>query len=1000
MALRWRWLIHLLALALFATGLTLVLERRGVIGGRDEADLPALAQMPFATSVSVVGSPTTRVGSSVQLSAAGYSPAGSKEVALYDGARRVAKVPAGRYAGATSLSLPAMSAGQHLVHVEVTDRDGKVSKSAPVAVTVAPATGKTPIPVPVTFERGEIITAAAHRLGLPAASLVVVAPDGTAFTGRGRIPKGSKVDALVKPQAGLAAAEGRKIVVDQAVVGTNPGLALAVAAKGCAIELTASKAKGDVTFFRSSATVPGWAEVARPGKTLTRTIADLSPGTHVFYARDDDGISTQVSVTVPQQCASRFGWTGDASIVNGVLTVPKGVSGAYLHLSVDGRPWLRAPAQADQGFPLHSGSNVSAFLPALNGHRLDLEVWTTSMGDVPPLKPAATGHLSVPGDTTLASVVGESGAVNLTVEGPNGALPALTMGSDHQTLHFDWSSATSRTESVQWQVLSQKVVASDRDLTPPGLLASGVSDAGGGSSDVLGGGRKGEFTIDTSKIPMQDSPLSPKSESKAKSPGVVLLKPPVSAGGIASLGSAAYGTQVLATDVGDVVADVLPLPREGDAIYVRVLARSSGAAVSAASAPVTITLPVHESAKTGLTFKVDSLKLDAGHAPYKPAAGCLIVDVPWLGHQPLPELGAKNFKAAFDIYAASVLYPKTGVYCPGAFPPAECDFLCDLEEFIVDAAGVIVGVVIQVYSLIAYAYNGVVDGVIDAIAQYNPLCVGLGAASSDAGSGCSAVVAVATRAAVTAALASVGLPPSLPSGEALKAAASGQFAQLAVELMKQANIPCDDVKAPAGFADAVELAGDELGSDTGSAASAIDDPCLAIATMLIGAVADKAEATAEQSLAAASGLPAFPDIKGISMTPDPRAVLEPLRVTVEASLVKDTADGTGAKCRMMTFNPLMKGSPSWVAPYSSSYVVLTEDKPVDGKGRWSGSAISPPDGTRPNSLDLLQPRSFEVGVGSYMSSCSIPKTVGTVTIKAPRADLDDIVKAPKPVTLP
>src|SRR3954452_3865679 len=103
MTWQWRWLIHLLAFAMFATGLTLVLERHGVIGGSDEAALPALAAMPVDTSLSVVGSSVTRIGSRGQLSAAGYSPAGTRHVALYDGARRVSTVTAGRHARGTSL---------------------------------------------------------------------------------------------------------------------------------------------------------------------------------------------------------------------------------------------------------------------------------------------------------------------------------------------------------------------------------------------------------------------------------------------------------------------------------------------------------------------------------------------------------------------------------------------------------------------------------------------------------------------------------------------------------------------------------------------------------------------------------------------------------------------------------------------------------------------------------------------------------------------------------
>ena len=45
-----------------------------------------------------------------------------------------------------------------------------------------------------------------------------------------------------------------------------------------------------------------------------------------------------------------------------------------------------------------------------------------------------------------------------------------------------------------------------------------------------------------------------------------------------------------------------------------------------------------------------------------------------------------------------------------------------------------------------------------------------------------------------------GLPPSLPTSAQVKALADGEVALLAVELMKQAGIPCDSLKADPAFA--------------------------------------------------------------------------------------------------------------------------------------------------------------------------------------------------------
>ncbi|HVK30010.1 MAG TPA: hypothetical protein VM575_16840, partial [Nocardioides sp.] len=258
----------------------------------------------------------------------------------------------------------------------------------------------------------------------------------------------------------------------------------------------------------------------------------------------------------------------------------------------------------------------------------------------------------------------------------------------------------------------------------------------------------------------------------------------------------------------------------------------------------------------------------------------------------------------------------------------------------------------------------------------NPLCVALGAASSGAGDGCETVVGFATRAAVTAVLASVGLPPSLPTTEQLEAMAAGELDALAVEVMKQLGVPCDSAKAPSGFDTALAEAGSALDAPVLGAAA---DPCLAVAHLLIGEVRERAVADAERALADASGLPSFPSVEGFTMTADPRGRTDPLTVDVVASVAEANADPTGIFCQVVVHDPHRKGIQS-VGPYGS-FLIRLEPSSKDGR-TWSGRGVRMPSGT--DVVTRLQGASYDVGVRSqHPSECRIPDTSGTVALRAP-----------------
>jgi hypothetical protein len=948
--------------------------------------------MPFPSTVSVVGPSTVQVGQQVRLSAGGSSDAPIERVDLFDGARRVASVPGPRAASAASVSMPALSVGQHLVHVQVTDAAGAVSRSAPVSVDVAPAPGDQPVPVEVQADEGETIAELAERFDVEPEALVV-APAVASVDDE--VPAGATVVIDVPPDAGgdLAGGTAAAVVAPSPSPGASDELALTAEVAGCSgkVRLAATGAKGAVTFFRTSAGVAGWVQAGTTEGDGAVDVATPGSGTHVFYAQRGARTSGEVAVVVPPACDADLGWTGDASIVDGILTLPQSYQHVYLYLSVGGS-WQRVPASQDQFIPAGVRTDISSLLPALSGQRLDLQVWRV-FGDNFTTQ-VASGSLEVPEGQTMADVVGEPNAISLSVDGPDGPATGIRLDSEDRILKFRWTAASPRANEVVWQVLTTPLPTSNRSLAPDGLLATGVSERTASGAE----GGTGDFLVRTNEIPRRPgttatTPTTPAPPSGSGGGGLMLLKPPSVATSIGAPGGSAFAATVAldAVEAAQVLESIAALPAPGDQVHVRVLSVPDGSTVASASPTIPVQLPVPQSVETGLDFRVDAVDIDAGRAPNPAFARCVAVTTPWSATLP------GSFTSSFGVNGvpvsqvktpeernaevASAFYPTSRTYCPGDFPPPEaCDaWYCDVYEVVVDAAGFVVGIVVQLYEVVSYAYGGVIDGVVAAIAKFNPVCLALTAADDGAGNGCEAVAGIVARTAITAVLASFGLPPSLPDVDQLAAIAEGDLAALGKELMEQAGIPCDSLSAPPGFGDAVNGMGGELGVPA-QAGAALDDPCLAVAGMMIGAVIDEAQAAAAQTVAAAAGLPAFSGIDGFAMVPDPRGQSEPMVVRVDASLAQETADGTGAVCfvRVGDADDLNR---SRVGPFSRRSFLMEEAEPVDGKGRWSGSVVLPVDGSLANPVGALQGAVLDVGVRSeYPSACDVPLTRRTAAV--------------------
>lgn len=331
----------------------------------------------------------------------------------------------------------------------------------------------------------------------------------------------------------------------------------------------------------------------------------------------------------------------------------------------------------------------------------------------------------------------------------------------------------------------------------------------------------------------------------------------------------------------------------------------------------------------------------------------------------------------FQRDVARRFYPVSGSYCARDFPPpTRCDeWYC--KAYYAAAAGVafVIDLAAQAWDIISYAYNSVITAVVDTFAKYNPICLTLAAADEGAGDGCAAVASVVAGVAVTAVLASFGLPPSLPTSAQVKALADGEVALLAVELMKQAGIPCDSLKADPAFADAITSAGGELGAPS-EATGAAADPCLAVAKILISSVKKQVSS----ATAAASGLPYF-DIPGFEMAPDKRGLADPLLVQLSAHVTEADADATGAVCRVQMRDPANKLDHG-PTPYAWETFVLTEDEPLDGTGSWSGAGTSQEAAVDP--VAALTGADIAVEARSvYPSPCDIPPATATKRVAPP-----------------
>ncbi len=894
------WLIvTIVCIALLASGLTAVAVARPDNKG-DATKVPALAAEPFVVTLSAaLKASATLVGQAVVL---GSQASGlTREVValeLWDGGRIVERTPVADHAGVSFTWTP-LTTGAHLLHARGISRDGKTARSAPVAIDVLALRIKIP-PVSVPTMAGETGSGLAARLGVAPSRITLRTRDGRTVKVGATVPAGATAQVEVTKSAQPPIAEAA-VVPDTTPAGSgtplgmaevpapflqgSPGLVVqqpielpkvegptaSLEVTGCDVKVKVVDTDGrKATLEKATSGHPGFLSGDIRNGDGSFIVKNLVPGVQVWDVRTAEGVSSPVSATIPDACA-KTGWQGNASLINGILTVPKTAEKLYVYLGVDDKPFVRIPAAQNEFLSAPSQRlDVSSLLPALDGKRLVLEVWhqpndytSTQLG---------TGTLEATDAESLQDVIGEPTAIDLAILTDNGEQRSLALEKDGPVF-FNWKAASSRVTGVMWQVLAAPLTPANTDVSPYGLVAAGFNLSKGA----------GQFKVDTTNLPRPE----------AKKPALLLV-PPDFTGMKPTLAKPAPSGAKIVDDL-----DKLAPPVVGR-FWVRVLplvhidGQLFEGPMGIASSTVVVDLPVP--VKPPITFAVASVTLTPGAIANPALRSCIRVTTPWTG--PLPPTypdgtfvettaertarHAKEDKArnefGLNSAVARAFYPSSGTYCDGDFKHGEpCDdVFCYLEE----AVGPFVEFVGDAWDYVAAAYNGIINLAVTLYAKYNPICAALTISKSKTASTCEQIAAIVTRAAISAVLAAYGLPPSLPTSSELVAIAQGDLAVLAVELLKEFGVPCDSLKLDETESAVLVEGGKKAGVDIPNAGGKVD-ACLIAANYVINKVKEQVIAQTQKAVAGNAGLPYF-EVAGLTLIPEPKGHLQPTVMTVVA----------------------------------------------------------------------------------------------------------------------
>lgn len=881
MSKRWVTVVSVtVGVAVLAGGLAYNLSKRRSADERDAA--PALAVL-VPSPLSVTVTPFTGNGRALLGSAplVGVSALGTQitEIQLFDNAALVGRkvfAPAVGPATSATFQWPALRKGRHVLHaVAVGATATDVAHSAPTRVEVVSGLQEvTEIAVPTN---GLSVEEAAASVGIEPADATVVGDPTDAD------PAGAPLD-VTDPTAPLPG--GARLVVDVDQIASDPtsspttDVGITATLEGCVATITSPSA-APFAVYETGGSGPGFLQIGTVAQDAPLTTAELTPGAHVFVAGLVGGAATSapVSVTAGADCLADV-WSGDATLFDGLLTIPEPLPQVWAYVGVDGQPFERIPAVGTVDAPTGT-ADFGSVIPSLRGRNLRLEVWQPGPTPGAPAVMVARSEATLPSDERVAEIIGEP-VVTQLFDAQYTLQPGFT-GID-----LDWDSS-SRTDSVLWQVLSQPIGGDDRNTSPASLLATGISDANGPppGSVVLDDRPRGHFTITADQ-------LTPAADTE---PSTLLAAPTVPALTDFEIGSSIAAAPFdLSAIISDDSAALVAPP--GQQVWVRVIPLAGGAVIGPASNLSTVTLPDPD-AVVPLKFTVDSVVFDPGISGNYQLATCVrVTQVPWDEngkHIPLtPTYQDSGLMSAF--------YKVPRTYCPQDFPPPECDGLCTFTETLVDGLSVVVDALAKVWDVVASAYNFLVELAVTIGAALNPFCIQARVAtavadsafgtemSDDVNSTCDAIAKVATKAVVSAVLSSFGLPPSLPTSAQLAEIAKGNLEVLAVEYLKSLGVPCDEMKLSPEeatlVADGVDAAGGEL------PASVQPSDGVDVCGQMIGAALEQVTKVVKtalyQQVGGSTGLPVpSTPIAGFELILEPRAKYTGADITITASTSAD-----------------------------------------------------------------------------------------------------------------
>lgn len=938
-------MLTVVAAALLAVGLA---RRSG--GAVRSAEDGVLAPNPVPATMSLGRTKGVVEGMSIPVRVARGGPRSLAWVDLYDGERHVDSAPVDA-SGAAVLSWVAVGVGPHLLHATVRADDGATGFTPTVGVTVSPGIGNRGTTPTVAVRTGETVGSLRQRIqgvdalvqppGAPTASSrasgakapVPAAEDHPVPAGKplspdlpfvalkksGWVPlSGLSPDTILSPsvpvvldptsfpappapgeQAPPPSAPGSpQLPITPAPTSATPqgGAPSPPPSPGPAAQgLTVVRNEDWNCNAQFTVTGTGGKEVRAIRTSNTRpvpTVVDTNTGDGNLAVGLPAGLSVVVFRTDTQQSAPfalspsagcRGQWTGNVTLIDGILTLPSG-GDVYLYMGIKGKPASRVPAMDQSIIKAGKVSDISELIPRFVSEKGDVFVieawrrvgWSSS-------EKIGEGSLS-----TERGIEWEIGApTQLTLEIRLGDSPSslwddsYTGDTSPTPRHFRWRAASPDVKWVVWQVLTVPLSPANTDLAPLGVLASGLDPWDSTQ----------EFDIPSASLDLRAD-----DGSLPKGPGEVPVTTPPTAGAVTDAvkagteGPVKVAQQILAPDKDVPVAELVSYmqnvaPGPVGRVYIRVLGLTKdGTPTGMASNLVTYEPPLRE-LPDAPRFTVEDGFISVPWRANPDLASCTRVTVPWTGalaqggtllvSQPGIDQGYLN--------AASASYPRTGTYCPGDFPYVDpCPFWCqvaNMDELLA-----------AIWDHIAAVYNGLADSIGQWIAENSPICgwVGDVAGSKTTEEECKTVVKATVAAVVKAVMTAVGLPPVLPTSEELKAIADGKVEELALSLVKQIGVPCDDLTLTGLEATAALKALDALDVPPPKAQQDAGEDVLGVCEAIIHAVWDEAKAQAKEAMnkeiVESSGMPSYPMIAGLTIAPEPFSLQQPALVLVVMKL--------------------------------------------------------------------------------------------------------------------